>query len=100
MPGAFPGGPTAHLQVHKEGLVCLDVSRYRAAGAFPGGPKAHLQVLPGLAPPRVRQLLLQLLLLLCGALRGVRWVCPRADGTRRPTCGGGGQVRVRQGLYG
>ena len=28
--------------LHKEGLGCLDVSRYRGTGAFPGGPRAHL----------------------------------------------------------
>ena len=37
----------AYLVLHKEGLVCLDVSRYRGTGAFPGGPRAYLVLQDG-----------------------------------------------------
>ena len=48
-----------HLRRHKEGLVCLDVSRYRAAGAFPGRPSrtcvgAADQVRGSLGHPYIR----------------------------------------------
>ena len=39
----FQAGQRRTLMWGKEGLVCLDVSRYRGIGAFPGGPKAHLE---------------------------------------------------------
>ena len=41
----LPGGPTAHLSVLGDGLVCLDVRAHRARDrAFPGGPITHLRV--------------------------------------------------------